>query len=148
MKIVAAVFGVFLAVYAAWVLWFSATGVRYIDCSSKDTAFASAYVYKIKHPEIDVDVMPYTGESNTLWSGKVINGFVLVDKSLDYEDIQNRDFVVYNHSRIGLVCHSARVKNLDGTWILEGDGNKGQDNEFLTPDNYVGVMYKKTVWSY
>lgn len=147
MKIVAAVLVFFFVAYAAWVLWFSATGVQYIKHPSKEKAHAGAFIYQLKNAEPDLTLIAYTGESNTVWSGKVINGFILVD-DIPYKDIKKRDFVVYNHSRIGLVCHSARVKNLDGTWILEGDGNKGQDNEFLTPDNYVGVMYKKTVWSY
>lgn len=138
----------FLLAYGIWVAAFASSGVKYIEHDSKDAAKVAAWVQLLDIDQTGGSVIGYTGESNTLWSGEVINGYIILDSTFAFSNIQKRDFVVYAHSSLGLVCHSARVKNSDGTWILEGDGNSGPDNEFLTPDNYVGVMYNKTVWSY
>lgn len=140
--------GIGIVVYASWLTWFAATGVQYIEHKTKDAAEVASGIYWLNQGRLDLVVTPYKGDSNTLFSGEYIYGFILVDKSVPFDAIEKRDFVCYKSTRGMSICHSAREQTSTGSWIVSGDGNYGADSELVTPDNYLGVMYKKTVWKY
>ena len=142
------VLGLGLVAYTSWLTWFAATGVKYIEHETAQAAEVAANIAWLDEGRLDVKVIKAEGDSNTMWSGEIVSGYVLVDTAAPFEDIQARDFIVYRDSRGKLICHSAREQTSDGSWYMSGDGNSRRDRELATPHNYIGTMYKKTVWSY
>ena len=64
---------------------------------------------------------------------------VVVDK-VHFSELKADDVVIYKHSRWGLTTHRLFRKMGERSWWAKGDANHLPDDEYVTPENYVGRL--------
>lgn len=64
---------------------------------------------------------------------------VIVVREVPWDDLRPGCIVVYTHPRIGLITHRLVRKTPKGWWV-KGDANRLCDDEWVTPNNIIGVV--------
>ena len=135
----------FILSYTVWLFWFNSTSLVNIQCDNQSDALLQVYSYKRTLPGSKT-IISTSGTSNNMWGSDSLQGYIIIDKDVKFENLKSNMFVIYKSPK-GLIHHRLRHKTEKG-WIAEGDGNTRADKYIVTKDNYVGITYESKVWRY
>ncbi|MDP0500403.1 MAG: S24/S26 family peptidase [Verrucomicrobiota bacterium JB022] len=65
---------------------------------------------------------------------------VIVYAPIAFEDLEAEMVVAYRNAQNKIVTHRLLKRSPKG-WIAMGDNNRTLDDEYVTPDNLIGVVY-------
>jgi hypothetical protein len=87
-------------------------------------------------------IIACTGKSMvpTLPNNSADKPLILKIEKLPWDELKAGMIVVYKHSTMGNVVHRIFYKINSNKWRVRGDNNFYSDNEYVTLENYIGVV--------